>query len=111
MPRSYKHIKQYEKEIEEMLERGYTHRGIGEELGFSKEQVKGFVKRKHANQRKIEAGNPPRKKGRPPKDDKYIGTDKVSELKYLPARKEAQIKQLEMENELMRDFLSLTGRK
>ena len=34
--------------------------------------------------------------------------DKVSELKYILARKDAKIKSLEMENELMRDFLSLT---
>ncbi|MCM1333729.1 MAG: hypothetical protein NC084_07095 [Bacteroides sp.] len=56
MPRSYKHIKQYEKEIEKMLEKGYTHRGIGEELGFSKEQVKGLVKRLHAKEYRIAAG-------------------------------------------------------
>ena len=37
--------------------------------------------------------------------------DKVAELKYILARKEAKIKMLEMENELMRDFLSLTERK
>ena len=37
--------------------------------------------------------------------------DKVTELKYILARKEAKIKSLEMENELMRDFLSLTERK
>ena len=52
-----------------------------------------------------------RKKGRPAKIDKFTGTDKVSELKYMLARKDAKIKQLEMENELMRDFLSLAGRK
>lgn len=52
-----------------------------------------------------------KKKGRPAKSDKTIETDKVSELKYMLARKDARIKQLEMENEHMRDFLSLTGRK
>ena len=52
-----------------------------------------------------------KKKGRPPKDDKFAETDKISELKYIIARKDAKIKALEMENELMRDFLSLTGRK
>lgn len=55
--------------------------------------------------------NADNKKGRPAKDDKYTKSDKVSELKYMLARKDAKIRQLEMENELMRDFLSLTGRK
>ena len=45
------------------------------------------------------------------KDDKFAETDKISELKYIIARKDAKIKALEMENELMRDFLSLTERK
>ena len=36
---------------------------------------------------------------------------KIAVLRYKLARKDARIKQLEMENELMRDFLSLTERK
>ena len=52
-----------------------------------------------------------KKKGRPPKDDKFRQTDKVNELKYIIARKDSKIKSLEMENELMRDFLSLIERK
>lgn len=111
MARNYKHIQGYEKEIKEMLEQGMTHREIGEALGFSKEQVKGFVKRLHVKERKIAAGEALRKKGRPAKSDKITESDKVTELKYMLARKDAKIKQLEMENELMRDFLSLTGRK
>ncbi len=111
MSRSYRHIQNYEKEIKKMLEQGLTHRKIGEAFGFSKEQVKGFVKRLHAKERKLAAGEALKKQGRPAKDDKYIESDKISELKYMLARKEAKIKELEMENELMRDFLSLTGRK
>lgn len=111
MARKYEHIQEYEKKIKEMMEQRMTQREIGEALGFSKEQVKSFVKRLHAKERRIAAGNPPSKKGRPAEDNKFAGTDKVSELKYELARKEAKIKQLEMENELMRDFLSLTGRK
>ena len=52
-----------------------------------------------------------RKKGRPPKDYVVSEQDKIAELKYILARKEAKIKSLEMENELMRDFLSRTERK
>ena len=40
MPRSYRHIQEYEKEISELKEKGYTNREIGEKLGFSKEQIK-----------------------------------------------------------------------
>ena len=35
----------------------------------------------------------------------------LAQLRYIIERKDAKIKSLEMENELMRDFLSLTGRK
>ena len=48
-----------------------------------------------------------KKNGRPPKDDKYTKTNKVYELKYIIARKEAKIKALEMENELMLDISRL----
>ena len=45
MSREYRHIKQYEKEILELKEKGLTKREIGEKLGFSKEQVRGIEKR------------------------------------------------------------------
>ena len=45
MSREYRHIKQYEKEILELKEKGLTKREIGEKLGFSKEQVRGIKKR------------------------------------------------------------------
>ena len=111
MARSYRHIQQYEKEILEMKENGLTHQEIAKRLGFTKEQVKGFVKRQHKKERKIAAGIALKKKGRPPKNAIVSETDKVNELKYIIARKNAKIKALEMENELMRDFLSITERK
>ena len=111
MARSYRHIQQYEKEIMELREHGMTLRQIGDRLGFSVKQLKNFITRYNEKQRRIAAGVALRKKGRPPKDDKYTETNKVNELKYIIARKEAKIKKLEMENELMRDFLSLTERK
>ncbi len=111
MPREYRHIKQYEKEILEMKENGATQREIAEKFGFSKEQVKAFFHRHNQCQRKIAAGIAPKRKGRPPKDYVVSEQDKVAELRYILARKDAKIKSLEMENELMRDFLSLTERK
>ena len=111
MPRSYRHIKNYDKEILELKESGLTKREIGQKLGFTFEQIHNFISRYNANQRKIAAGIALKQKGRPPKDYVVREQDKVSELKYILARKDAKIKSLEMENELMRDFLSLTERK
>lgn len=62
-------------------------------------------------QRKIAAGIAIKRKGRPPKDYQVSEEDKVAQLRYIIDRKDARIKSLEMENELMRDFLSLIGRK
>ena len=111
MPRSYRHIKEKEKEILRMKEEGYTKREIGEKLGFSIEQIHNFISRHNERQRKIAAGIALKRKGRPPKDCVVTEQDKVAELRYILARKDAKIKSLEMENELMRDFLSLTERK
>ena len=111
MAREYRHIQQYEKEILQLKEEGYTKREIGEKLGFSKEQIKSFLNRYRRRQEKLKAGIALKKKGRPPKNCFVSEQNKIAELKYMLARKEAKIKALEMENELMRDFLSLTGRK
>ncbi len=45
MPREYRHIQQYEKEIIELWEQGKTLREIAEKFGFSKEQVQEFKTR------------------------------------------------------------------
>ena len=74
-------------------------------------QIHNFISRHNEKQRRISAGIALKKKGRPSKDYVVREEDKVAELRYILARKEAKIKSLEMENELMRDFLSLTERK
>ena len=111
MPRSYRHMQDYEKEIMELREQGLTGRQIQEKFGFSKKQCKNFITRYNRRQDKIAAGIALKRKGRPPKEYIVSEQDKVAELKYILARKDAKIKSLEMENELMRDFLSLTERK
>ena len=111
MPRSYRNISLYEKEILELKEKGLTRQQIADKLGFTKEQVKNFIARYNAKQRKIAAGIAIHKKGRPTKNYAVTEQDKVAELRYILARKEAKIRQLEMENDLMRDFLSLTEGK
>ena len=112
MSRSYRHIEEYTEEIMRLRAEGKTRRKIGETLGFSKEQIKNFINRYNRKQEKLVAGIVVQRKGRPSqKEAESAEQTKSAELRYLLARKEARIKQLEMENELMRDFLSLTGRK
>ena len=111
MPREYRHIQEYEKEILELRAQGKTGREIQEKFGFSKKQYEGFITRYNRRQDKIAAGIAIKKKGRPSKDSVVTEEDKIADLRYKLARKDARIKQLEMENELMRDFLSLTERK
>ena len=116
MPREYRHIKQYEKEIVELKKQGLTQREIGEKFGFSREQIKEYLKRERRKERKIVAGIIIKPKGRPRKDGTELPPSvqqlsKLTQLQYELAMKERHIKQLEMENELMRDFLSLTERK
>ena len=111
MPREYRHIELYEKEIIQLWEQGKTLREISEQLGFSYKQVREFKTRYNRKQKKIALGIAIKKKGRPAKDSIVTEEDKLADLRYKLARKDAKIKQLEMENELMRDFLSLTERK
>ena len=111
MPREYRRIEQYEKEIIELKEKGLTKREIGERFGISKDQVKGVLQRRSRRDEKLSGGVLPKKRGRPAKDSAVTEENKLAELRCKLARKDARIKQLEMENELMRDFLSLTERK
>ena len=113
---SYRHIQQYEKEIIELFEKGKTLREIGEQFGFTHKQMRDFKTRYNKKQKKIETGIMIKSKGRSRKDGSELPPSiqqlsKLTQLQYELARKEAEIKRLEMENELMRDFLSLTGRK
>lgn len=112
MAKRYKHIAEYEAVILRMKSEEKTRREIGKAVGLSKEQVKGFIKRYNRKQEKHPAGMVIHQKGRSPKKDYEVAEEaKTAELRYVLARKEARIKQLEMENKLMRDFLSLTERK
>ena len=95
MSRKYTHLKQYEEEILRMKANGCTRNQIAEKFGITPEQVHSFTKRHNKKLRNIEAGVLPKKKGRP------------SKVKSL----EDEVLRLRMENELLRDFLSLTERK
>ena len=99
--RKYTHIKLFEKEILEMKDAGKTKREIAEALGLEKEQIKDFLKRKRREARKIAEGIIVNPQGRP---SKYMSRNIVAEQAY-------EIRRLKMENELLRDFLSLTGKE
>ena len=91
-------------------------REIGAKLGFTKEQVHNFITRYNSKQRKKKAGIALKTKGRPRKDGTSLPPSieqlsKLTQLQYELDRKERYIKRLEMENELMRDFLLFTERK
>ncbi|MBR5220601.1 MAG: hypothetical protein IKV66_06425, partial [Clostridia bacterium] len=69
--------------------------------------MENFITNYNRRQEKIAAGIAIKKNGRPAKDSIVTEEDKLADLRYKLTRKDARIKQLEMENELMRDFLSL----
>lgn len=101
MSRGYTHIKMYEAEIIRMKEEGKTNREIADYFGFKdKYVVKQMISRKHRSERKNKNGIEPRRRGRPPKG--YQANEK---------EKDNEIKRLRMENELLRDFLRLAGRR
>ena len=81
----------------EMKENGYTHRMIAEELGFSMDQIKRLIERYYRKQRKPQ--KIPLERGRP------RIRPLVGEQEHLE-----RIKQLEMENDLLRAFLQAAGR-
>ena len=111
MPRIYQYISNYVKGILELKAQGLTRKEIGAKPGFNKEQVHNFISRYNEKQRKIKARFALKAKGRPPKDYEITEDMRINELKYIIICKDSKIKRLEMENELMRYFLSLTERK
>ena len=116
MARKYENIKQYEREILDLKGEGLTHKEIGEKLGFNYSQIKKFFERYNKRQRMIESGKKINHRGRPCKQQGELPPsiqklDKIAQMRYVLDSKERYIKRLEMENELMRDFLSLTERK
>ena len=93
--------KQFGKEIIlqvlELKKKGYTNRMIGEELGCTKKQIKNLLYRQ--NNRNSWILLIPKKRGRPRK--RSISTEEEYQQR---------IKQLEMENDLLRSFLQAAGR-
>lgn len=90
--RNYTHVKELLPTIQAMVAEGMTQREIAEHFGFKdKEVVHAALKRERRKERQI-----PKTRGRKP-------AKTLQEYKY-------ENKRLKMENELLRDFLSLTER-
>ena len=97
--RNYTHIKTMEPQIISMREAGMTRQEIADELGLTKEQIKGWIKRYNRRstillqEREYKAKGRPRKDGQTPKQDI-----------------QKELERLRMENKLLRDFLQSVER-
>ena len=94
MPRKYQHMQLMLPQIKEMLQQGMTQKEIEKVLGLTGDRpIHNLLKR----ERKKEIQGIPKQRERKP-------AKTLQEYKY-------ENKRLKMENELLRDFLSLTERK
>ena len=101
--RRYTHVQELLPEIQAMIAEGKTQREIAAFFGLKdKNVVKQLLKRERRKQERIAAGIMPRPKGRPRKD---------AAPRNIVAEQAYEIQRLKMENELLRDFLSLTGKE
>lgn len=98
--RKWTNIKAVEFEIQAMRAAGRTRKEIADELGLTKIQIKNWVSRYNRAQAEQAAGLPIKRRGRPRK--KAL----VTEAEY-----QFEINRLKRENELLRDFLQLAGRR
>ena len=99
MSRQYTHVQGMLPSVLAMKEDGYTHRQIADQLGLTKEQIEELCRRARRKQRKIERGYIPQPKGRPrktPATEEQVRNNRIIEL--------------EMQVELLRNFLSEAGR-
>lgn len=101
MKRSYTHIQAVEKEILEMKKAGKTNHEVAEYFGFKdKYIVKRWVSRYNRKSKRIMEGQPLNRRGRPLKTVLSLEQEMASEIKPL-----------KMENELLRNFLLIVGRR
>ena len=93
MPRKYEKVRELLPIIREKIGQGQTQREIAQELGIANKKV---IKDLLYRERQKEIQGLPKQRGRKP-------AKTLQEYKY-------ENKRLKMENELLRDFLSLTER-
>ena len=78
MPRKYRHLKDYEKELIEYIEQGHTLRETGEKFGFAYKEMRDFKTRYNKNQKKLAAEIAIKPKGRPRKDVEQITAERTA---------------------------------
>lgn len=101
MPRKYVKMEQLAEEVFKRKAAGETNREIGAHFGLSKSQIRQLVARQNRKKRRIvEEGYIPRPKGHP-------RNTAMSEEEI----RQKQVKDLEMQVELLRNFLSEVGRR
>ena len=93
-------MKEVEAEVFKLKEEGKTNREIAAHFGVTREQIKSLINRHNRNESKLEQGIIVKTKGRP----------RTRPL-TPEEEKDREIARLRMENELLRDFLHLAGRK
>jgi hypothetical protein len=88
-------------EVKQMVSEGKTHSEIAEYFGLRDRQVvNSLLKRERRKEKRVLAGIIPRPKGRPRKNGITSEQDR-----------DAEIRRLKMEVELLRSFLQIAGRK
>ena len=99
MSRQYTHVQELLPGVLAMKGEGCTLREIANHFGLTREQIKGLCKRARQKERRIARGHLPKPKGRPRKMP-------ISEEE----QKQHRICELEMQVELLQNFLSECGR-
>ena len=100
MKRGYTKVQELAEVVFERKANGETNRAIAESLGLNLEQIRNLVKRENRRKRRVAAGSKLQPKGRPRKTPQ-------TEMEL----KDNKIVLLQMENELLRNFLSEVGRR
>ena len=104
-------MKDNEQIIIQMREAGKSRQEIADTLGLTKVQIKNWINRYNRRQKKQAIGIPTLPTGRPRKDYVLTEENKVEYYKRQLRLAKSENHRLKMENELMRDFLSLTGKE
>ena len=97
--RKWTNIEAVEHELIALRAAGKTRQETADALGLTKSRVKNWISRYKRKQAEIKRGNLPKRRGRP----KQKAVSGLKELEKEKAR-------LQMENDLLRTFLEITGR-
>ena len=104
-------MKDNEQIIIQLREAGKSRQEIADSLGLTKVQIKNWINRYNRQQKKQAIGIPTLPTGRPRKDYVLTEENKVEYYKRQLRLAKSENHRLKMENELLRDFLSLTGKE